>query len=131
MVAETSLAPTSSGGGDDAIARLICSMTTPLTFSIPAKAATEIGALRPDFAAKLAHLEDPRFSCRVDDAWCRIECSRDVALTIAAALQARVRNPATALDVAVACADGTSAIFTLIRRADNERARRGPDLRES
>lgn len=97
-------------------------MTDLCIFRIPLTAANAIGVLRPDFLATIL-INDGRLTCTVDDDWCRIECSRDVALVIASKLQRDVRGGVTPLAIGAACSEAAAIIYSAIRRSDADARR--------
>jgi hypothetical protein len=94
-------------------------MTELCTFGISLRAANAVGLLRPNFAANLP-VDDCRLTCTVDDAFCRVECSRDIALAIAHALQEHVRSDVTPLAAGSACSAAAAVIHAAVRRFDDD-----------
>ena len=93
------------------------------TFRIPLIAANAVGALRRDFVSGLPAIGDASFHCTVDDTWCHVECSRDVALAFADALQDHVRGGITPLTIGAACSGAASIIVAAVRRFDGDAQR--------
>ncbi|HEY4307684.1 MAG TPA: hypothetical protein VGM82_24630 [Gemmatimonadaceae bacterium] len=86
------------------------------SFSIPLSAANAIGALRLDFASRFTNVEDATFAYKVDDGWCHVACSREVAEWLATAFDAAARRTRMRAEVSLACEDANLTVCAAMRR---------------
>lgn len=94
-------------------------MCAVCSFVISLKSANAIGALRPDFAAGCVGVANRHLLCWIDDADCRVECSREIAFALAAALISYASaHRQSGADVAGSCVRAADGIFSAIARHD-------------